>query len=76
MSDIKTAFPFQEQQDMVVNFVKATTAFTSGTTKNTDTGFTECKAGTLLTTTVASTTAVYLITSVASDGKLTAVTLK
>ena len=77
--DIKDAFPFQSQQNFIAenlaNIVSAATGFTSGTTKNTDAGFTACRKGTILITTVSETTSVYLITAIAEDGKMTGVAL-
>lgn len=74
MSDMNVAFPSQDQQNVLAehaNVVFATTAFTSGTTKNTATGFDACRKGTILVTTVSATVTVYLITAVTSDGTLT-----
>ena len=68
------AFPFKEQQSVLAklaNCVLATAEFTSGTTTNETTGFEDCRVGTLLITTVSSTTTVFIITAVSDTGVLT-----
>lgn len=74
MSDMNVDFPSAGQQEILAEkagVVKATAAFTSGTTTNATAGFEKCVVGTILITTVSSTVTVYVITAVASDGKLT-----
>lgn len=74
MPEMDVAFPLKGQQDILAEkaqVVCASSAFTSGTTSTSTAAFAKCAVGTILITTVSSTVTAYVITSVASDGKLT-----
>lgn len=62
---------FSAFKDSAANVVEVSSAFTSGTTTTETEGFGNCRVGTVLITTVGSTTTTYLVTGVDADKKIT-----